>query len=130
MYIRFAQEARDPVCRVAPGLFHACHRLPPYDGGDWRHRELSRVIHWFGDRLDTPDMLSLPAGRFGPRRGVCWFRDEAAEHVSQARYMAWLMGEIGVPLRELRAHRPGTEIWRDDFQVVVVPERGATIRVQ
>lgn len=129
MYIRFAQLRSDPVCRVAPGLFHATHQLPAYDGSDWRHREIRDVVGWFNRNLDVPGALSLRVGRHGVRRGVCWFRDEAADHVSQARYLAWLLGEIGVPVRELRSDRPGTAIWGDSHQIVTIPEARAPIAI-
>ena len=129
MYIRFAQLERAPGPRVAPGLFHAFHRLPPHDPGDWRHREISRVYAWFNDRLACPDVLSARMSRFGHRRGVGWFRDEARAHVSEARYLAWLMGEVGVPIRELRASNPGVLIWEDAEQIVAVPEPRADVTV-
>ena len=129
MYIRFAQLRRDPVARVAPGLFHAFHRLPPFDGSDWRHREIRDRYAWFNQNLDRPDRLCMPVGKKALRRGVCWFRDGASDHVSEARYLAWLLSDIGIPIRELRSDRPGTLIFGDDIQIVVVPERGAPVSV-
>jgi hypothetical protein len=129
MYIRFAQLQRDPVSRVSPGLFHALHRLPPFDGSDWRHLQIRDRYDWFNRHLDCPGQLALPVGKHAVRRGVCWFRDDATDHVSEARYLAWLLGDIGIPIRELRAERPGTLIWGDDHQIVAVPERNARIVV-
>ena len=129
MYIRFAQDRRDPVCRVAPGLFHAFHRLPPFDREDWRHHEINRLYRWFNRNLDVPERLSARVGRFAPRRGVCWFADEAGEHVSNARYLAWLLSDIGVPIEELRSPRPGALSWEDPHQVVVIPERHAPVTI-
>ncbi len=127
MYIRFAQTRRDPVCRVAPGLFHA--RLPRFDREDWRHHEISRLHGWFNRNLDVPDQLAARMSRFGPRRGVCWFVGDASEHVSNARYLAWLLSEIGVPIDELRSSRPGVRIWEDPHQIVVIPERDAPVTI-
>ncbi len=127
MFIRFAQTRRDPVCRVAPGVFQAFHRLPPFDRDDWRHHEVRRLYDWFNSNLDMPGRLFIRAGRHGPRHGVCWFTDAAHEHVSEARYLAWLLNDIGVPIDELRSPRPGVPIYRDAHQIVVVPERDAAI---
>ena len=129
MYIRFAQTRRDPVCRVAPGLFHAFHQLPRFGRDDWRHHEIRRLYGWFNDRLRVPDRLSMRVGRHGDRRGVCWFTDTADGHVTEARYLAWLLNDIGVPIDELRSHHPGVPIYRDDHQIVVIPERNASITV-
>lgn len=129
MYIRFAQTRRDPVCRVAPGLFHAFHRLPPFDREDWRHQEINRLYGWFNRNLEVPERLAARVGRHGERRGVCWFDADARDHVSEARYLAWLLSDIGIPIEELRSPRPGVAIWEDLHQVVVIPEPGAPIRV-
>ena len=127
MYIRFAQTERDPAIRAAPGVFQAAHHLPAFDRHDWRHHEIRRLYRWFNERLDVPDRLSCRMSRYGPRHGICWFRDEAGAFVNEARYLAWLLSDVGVPVRELRSPCPGVEIWRDAAQVVVVPDRNAPI---
>lgn len=129
MYIRFAQTRRDPVCRVAPGLFHAFHSLPRFDREDWRHHEIRRLNVWFNHNLDRPDRLAARVSRFAPRRGVCWFSDAAGEHVSNARYLAWLLSDVGIPIEELRSPRPGTLIWEDPHQIVVIPEPRAPVTI-
>ncbi len=128
MFIRFAQLERAPEVRVAPGIFHAFHRLPPFERSDWRHREIARIHDGFNANLARPDILSARMSRHGPRRGVCWFRDRASDHVSEARYLAWLLGEVGVPIREMRSPDPGVLIWEDEDQIVVVPEPDALVR--
>lgn len=129
MYIRFAQLERAPEVRVAPGVFQAFHRLPPFDRTDWRHREIRRVYEGFNDNLACPEVRLARMSRYGLRHGVCWFRDAAHSHVSEARYLAWLLSEVGVPIRELRSPDPGVLIWEDDDQIVVVPERRALVQV-
>ena len=127
MFIRFAQFERAPDVRVAPGIFHALDRLPPHDGSDWRHREIRRVYDGFNATLARPETLSARISRHGLRRGVCWFRDTAQTHVTEARYLAWLLTDLGVAIRELRSAAPGRLIWADRDQIVVVPEPGATV---
>ncbi|MEM6385708.1 MAG: hypothetical protein AAF718_05675 [Pseudomonadota bacterium] len=127
MYIRFAQTRRDSACRVAPGLFQASHRLPPFDVTDWRHHEIRRLYGWFNGNLAVPDRLSAKVGRHGARRGVCWIADDAARMVSEARYLAWLLEDIGIPINELRSHRPGVPIFADTHQIVVIPEANAPV---
>ncbi len=127
MYLRFAGLNREPSVGVAPGIFWTSSGLPLE--GDWRHAEIARVLDWFNDHLDVPLVLERRLGRHGIRQGVCWFRDDARAHIAQARYFAWLLTDVGRPVRELRAHRPGTEIWRDDHQVVFVPARDSLVHV-
>ncbi len=127
MYIRFAGFTHVPEVGVSPGLFWISTEVPRE--GDWRHDELSRVRGWFNDHLDAPDLLEQRLGRRGLRQGVCWFRDTARQHIAQARYMAWLLTELGAPVRELRAEQPGHEIWRDQYQVVFVPLRDRIVQV-
>jgi len=127
MYIRFAGLDREPSIGVAPGLFWVSAGLPR--DADWRHEEAWRLLDWFNLNLDAPLCVGRKSGRGGWRQGVCWFRDTATLHVSQARYLAWLLTEIGRPVRELRAACPGAEIWRDDHQAVFVPYRERQVRV-
>ncbi len=128
MYIRFAHPRRDPHCRAGLGLFQT-DDLPRHDPSDWRHREIVRLYRWFNKELEVPDCLSRRVGRQGRRQGICWFRDAAGAHVSQARYMAWLMRDIGVPMEELRSPRPGVTIYADPHQIVAIPDRFAPVRV-
>ena len=128
MFIRFAQLQRDPDARVAPGLFQALNHLPATEGPDWRRSEIARTYDWFTENLDRPDVLAARFSRYGPRRGVCWFHDTATDHIEQARYLAWLLTDIGLPIRELRAHAPGQTIWQDAAQAVIIPEPGARVR--
>lgn len=124
MYIRFVIPEWDAACRAELGIFHgvfrALHR--PSDSPDWLREELRREYDWFNAQLAIPEALHLRAGRHSWRPGICWFRPEAREHIARARYMAWLLRELGQPVREIRARRPGTVFWRDPHQVVVAAE--------
>ncbi len=125
MYIRFVSPYWSGQCRSHLGFFHAFHDARRLCGADdWHARELNRVSAWFNAHLAVPRCLSRRMGHHGPRRGVCWFRDTATDHVSLARYACWLMEDVGVPIREIRARRPGARIWEDDHQIVAVPDRG------
>lgn len=128
MYIRFAGPRRVPHLRAAPGLFHALHYVPGDPDDDWRLAEVWRVYRWFCEELRVPRAFERRFGH-GWRHGICWFRDDAARHVSEARYLAWLLSDIGLPIEELRSPRPGAVIWQDDHQIVAIPDRRADIRV-
>ncbi|MEL6522934.1 MAG: hypothetical protein AAFQ66_18330 [Pseudomonadota bacterium] len=126
MYLRFVSSHWDDQARAESGLFCAFSvaREARDDGRltGWQIDELGRMYHWFCLHLDKPGSFVRRCGK-GERAGVCWFRPEAAEHVSNARYMAWLLCDIGFPVEELRARRPGTILWSDNHQVVAIPYR-------
>ena len=128
MFIRFTLCTFDPSLRAQPGIFQAAGLLPYLADNDWRGAEIERAYAWFNRHLAVPDALSRAIGRQGLREGVCWFRDEATQCIDQARYLAWLIEEAGLPTQELRSARPGIEIWRDTAQVVAVPDRDTIIR--
>ena len=119
MYIRFVSPWRCVRARAETGLFGPAYSAARAASVEpWMRAEIRRSLDWFSLHLAVPWDLS----RCG-RNGVCWFRDQAGRHVSEARYLAWLIGEAGLPIAELRMDRPGTVIWQDDHQVVALPER-------
>ncbi len=127
MFIRFVAPDRDIRARTERGLFGPAYetrrRFTPRDA-PWQVHEIHRLLIWFDRHLDAPDRFTVQQGRTkGQRNGVCWFRDSADRHVSQARYLGFLLGEMGVPIREHRAAHPGTVLWEDAQQVVALPER-------
>jgi hypothetical protein len=127
MYVRFIAPERDVCARTRRGLFGPAYetrdRFTPRDA-PWQVHEIDRILVWFDRHLEAPDRVAVQDFRAkGRRNGVCWFRDAATDHVSQARYLAFLLDEMGVPVDELRARKPGTILWQDAHQVVALPER-------
>lgn len=120
MYIRFVCAQRSTRARAEVGLFRSAYRDIDWGSASdcWIRDEIDRSLQWFDTYLDAPNVVT----RCG-RDGICWFRDSAARHVSEARYLARLLTEAGHPIAELRMDRPGTVIWSDAHQVVALPER-------
>ena len=95
----------------------------------WLGEEIQRSIDWFNANLDCPERLAPRARRRRGNHGVCWFRAEAMRHVAEARHLAWLITGAGYPVRQIRCHHPGEIVWRDDHQIVAVPNcSGPVIR--
>ena len=122
MYVRFVTPLRDPATGAETGFFRARWYLNEIGCPEWIQAELDHQFGWFGDHLAVPKRLCRPSWRRGSLRGVCWFRPEATECISRARYCAWLINEGGLPVRLLRLHAPREVIWRDDLQLVVRPD--------
>lgn len=126
MYIRFVVPQFCDTARAEFGFFRAAYALarfkePQYE--PWYQAELARELAWFDDHLDVPDRLNFRASRHRRLWGVCWFDPSAGEHINRARYICWLLGELGLATKQIRLHRPGRIIWRDAHQVVAAPGR-------
>ena len=123
MYIRFTTLRRDEAARTACGVFQAALDVwyeRPDLSGCWQVREIRRELNWFNTHLNAPErMWYRPDNRAG-RSGVCWFKPTATIHVRRARYMAWLLSDLGIATEELKSLRPGQIIWQDRHQLVSI----------
>ncbi len=124
MYIRFESTVRDAEARCNQGVF--CAALDVwYDRPDlhalWQVHEMRRVLDWFNIHLNPPMRTQYRPDRKARISGVCWFRATACRPVSQGRYLAWLLNDIGLPISERRATDPGRVLWSDAHQVVASP---------
>jgi hypothetical protein len=86
-------------------------------------RRFDTLLEWFNRHLPVPLRFRRPAGRQAHRHAICWFRNEAVEHVGKVRELAALLEQHGVPTRKLRTRRPGYVVYEDRFQVAAVPFR-------
>lgn len=94
--------------------------------------ELDTIVAWFDDHLDVPERM-VPFRDVGPYRArrkhqepsaVCWFREDAVEHITQARKLVALLGRADLAFVELWSDRvPGTVCSEDEAQVAVVVYR-------
>ncbi|MEM0987776.1 MAG: hypothetical protein AAGK00_02775 [Pseudomonadota bacterium] len=125
MYLRFVIPERDTETGVETGFFSGLLDIKYGETGaqQWIYDEVCRELTWFNTHLDAPRRLTRPGGRRGDVRGVCWFRPQAGEAISRARYCAWLLEEAGIATRVLRRAQPGEIIWCDDMQIVAKPAR-------
>lgn len=125
MYIRFVMSELDTCSGAETGFFQPALAVKhsAIATEEWIRDEITGQIDWFNKHLDAPKKLDRAAGRFGRIHGVCWFRPEAGEAISLARYVAWLLTEAGIPILNHKRHSPGEVIWRDHMQVVAKPPR-------
>jgi hypothetical protein len=90
--------------------------------------ELSTLMEWFNEHLDAPSRMVpfRPVGRRAHRyrwaetTAICWFREEASEHVTRARRVAAIVRSAGIPIVERCVKRiPGRLCSEDDYQIAV-----------
>lgn len=125
MHMRFVVSELDRRTGVERGIFNSVWDI---DEGDiwapaWVRRELDRELREFWAYFWSPERFCRRSGRHGWIHGVCWFRSQAGEAVSRARYLSLLLEEAGVPVREVRTKHPGEIIWSNRHQVVARPTR-------
>lgn len=64
--------------------------------------------------------------RWAETTAICWFREEATEHVVRARRVAELVRGAGIPMVERSVDRiPGKVCSEDDAQIAVQAFRDA-----
>jgi hypothetical protein len=99
-------------------------------------QEVVVLMEWFNDNLEVPSRMVpyRPVGRRAARyrwaetTAICWFRQEATEHVSRARRLAVLVRSVGIPIVERRVTRiPGKLCSEDEFQIAVQAFRDARV---
>ena len=129
MYIRFVTGLTDPDTGLEEGIFQsAADVLYGYwITESWLRTEILRSLDWFNEHLERPSRLNGMSRRRRGQFGMCWFRPEARHHIREAHHMAWLISEAGRPTRLVRAVHPGEIVWRDDHQLVAVPNRSGPV---
>lgn len=124
MYVRFITPWWRLRRQVDCGLFG-----PAYSAlRDERVAEALRVaisiqLDWFEAELPVPRCGSFRVksrGRWYPD-GICWFAGDADRMIAEAFILASLLREVGVPVRKVATHRPGTVLYRDPWQIVAKP---------
>lgn len=120
MYIRYQSISYDDCSRGCIGLFQSAGMLGNGDVQPWHLSEIRRECGWFNENLGFPRRLYYRPNSKGEISGLCWFRASAAEYVDRARYLAWLLNDIGVFIEERQSDMPGRVLWQDDHQIVAV----------
>jgi hypothetical protein len=96
--------------------------------------ELKVLMDWFNEHLDAPYRMVpfRPVGRRAHRfrwtetTAICWFREEAFEHLLRARRLAAIVRSAGIPIVERSVTRiPGKLCSEDAVQIAVEAYRDA-----
>ena len=124
-YIRFVVDHKDEDSHVEQGVFQAVARALEWNtitGHD--AAQLNELEAWFGKNLGKPTSL----GRDKLRRGICWFKTDATEHISRIWEMVQILERKGIYVKKIRTDNPGYVIYEDEWQLVAEPFRKGTMR--
>ena len=122
MFIRFVTDQYDPNTGQPMGIFAAAYWLLENDRiPDYSRAEIRKTLDWFKTNLPIPDRFVRSRKPHRRDNGVCWFKTHASECMRHVRYLALLVSEHDIAVRELLTDTPGYMIYEDDAQVVTQP---------
>jgi len=123
-FVRFVISHKDEESHVEQGIFQAAAQAI-----EWRvivgsdADELNELRGWFGENLEKPTTF----GRSAMRRGICWFKTGANEHIARMWEMVEILERNGIYVKKIRTDRPGYIVYEDDWQLVAEPFRKGTL---
>jgi hypothetical protein len=123
-YVRFVIDRKDEDSHVEQGIFQAVARAREWQtvtGSD--AHQLSDLEAWFSKNLEKPTSF----GRNKLRLGICWFKTDAAEHISRIWEMVHILERNGIYVKKIRTDKPGNVIYEDEWQLVAEPFRKGTV---
>ena len=123
-YVRFVIGRKDEESHVEKGIFQAVAQALEWQsvtGSDADDLKDLRV--WFNENLEKPTSF----GRDKLRLGICWFKTDAAEHISRIWEMVQILERNGVYVKKLKTDKPGYVIYEDEWQLVAEPFRKGTM---
>ena len=122
MLLRFVTDMIDLDSGRRRGVITAAYPLARSAGFAPHDRDrLWSVLGWFEANLRVPGRLALSRRPHARPRGLCWFRDSAAEHVARAHELAGVLRENDLFVEVIRTTRPGYVLAEDAFQVAAYP---------
>lgn len=128
-YVRFVIRRKDEDSHVEQGIFQAVAQAEQgifraaAQALEWRTitgadaDELNDLRAWFSENLAKPSSF----GRDKFRLGICWFKTDAAEHISRIWEMVRVLERNGVYVKKIRTDKPGYVIYEDEWQLVAEP---------
>jgi hypothetical protein len=124
MFVRFVIAEVDEESHKELGVFQAASRLRNNNAlSEDEEAILQNIRDWFNRNLEKPTRFTTAKPPFYRKRqnGISWFKDSAHEHIRKIREMVALLKRHDVPVRMIKAARPGYIVYEDEFQIVAVP---------
>lgn len=124
MYVRFVEALDADDAWQSDGVFTAAEKL--LDTGklhDYQVCVLQHAYDWFNENLPVPPFRRNQELGHWSEDAVCWFCQEAVVPISYIWDIVAILKDHGVAVRMARTTCPGSIVYRDDLQVVAIPER-------
>jgi hypothetical protein len=124
MFLRFVTTEVHRESHKEAGLFRAAYRLRDDDMLSAEEEvALKQIYSWFNKNLKEPTRFTTAKPPYDGKRknGISWFKDSANEHIDKMREIVDLLERHDVPVRMIKAARPGYIVYEDEFQIVAVP---------
>ncbi len=123
-YIRFVVGHKDEDSHVEQGVFQAVAQALEWQAitGD-DARALNKLRLWFSDNLEKPTAF----GRGRLNLGICWFKAESLEHISQMWKIIDILERNHIYVKKITTEKPGYVIYEDEWQLVAEPYRKGTL---
>jgi hypothetical protein len=124
-YIRFVVGSKDEDSNVEQGIFQAVARALEWQTiRDSDVEELNSLHAWFDKNLERPSSF----GRGKHPFGICWFKTDAAEHISRVWQIVLILERHGIYVKKIKTDKPGYLVYEDQWQVVAEPFRKGTFQ--
>lgn len=122
MYIRFATDRLDDETGKPVGVFAVAYQLLENDSlAEYQYEEIRTTLNWFKTNLPIPSRFTRSRRLHREGKGICWFKADAVDCMRHVRYLAQLVAEHDVAVREIVTECPGYVIYEDGQQVVAEP---------
>lgn len=123
-YVRFVVGRKDEDSLVDQGIFQAAAHAIEWETIKGSDADAPNELRsWFSNNLEKPTSF----GRDTLRLGICWFKTEAAEHISRIWEMAQILERNGIYIKKIRTDKPGYVVYEDEWQLVAEPFRKGTM---
>ena len=122
MYMRFVTNQTDSITGLPRGVFAAAYDITRDEANPaYIRSEICSTLDWFVENLPVPERLRRSRKPHREDKGLCWFKTDAGECIKRVRYLAYLVAECDVNVRELTTTEPGYTIYEDHSQLVAEP---------
>jgi D-alanyl-D-alanine dipeptidase len=124
MFVRFIAAFKQDGSPHRSGVFQASERLCEQAQLDREEeKRVEKIFEWFNQRLRIPASFRRLRGRQSHRPAVCWFKEDAAEHLAKMWELVAMLRRRGVFVQKLRTERVGYVVYEDAYQVTAIPFR-------
>ncbi len=122
MYIRFESDILFEESQCKKGIFAAMgdlKRMNVMSEAELNWYECES--HWFNKNLPNPACFTLPIAQTISKHAISWFSVDAIGFVGRTLCIVKLFEKYGISMNKLESNDPGKIIYKDEYQIVVIP---------